>query len=224
MNQRQIMGRNSKKYWRLIGALCISATLPMLASATVGGGQRIEILGYDKVEQKAFVLRHYDDARGRLPQLYYYDFTAKNPEKLVEVRSLYLDPKTKKYDEYDDQDNHFSSGINRIKKRLVPLTPDYTSVTLTVESLQQKKTSVNSWLGELGEAMQYQFKYRLITDEAKYSSASQTATTYSVCLTTDSRVYKIPSQPYALSTVKYKGTLMEGGYEYEDVVLLKQNK
>ena len=66
--------------------------LSVSALATVGGGQRIEILGYDKAEQKVFVLRHYDDGRGRLPQLYYYDLSSKNPEKLVEVRSLYIKP------------------------------------------------------------------------------------------------------------------------------------
>ena len=59
------------------GVLMSVMALSVSALATVGGGQRIEILGYDKAEQKVFVLRHYDDGRGRLPQLYYYDFTSK---------------------------------------------------------------------------------------------------------------------------------------------------
>lgn len=199
--------------------------LSVSALATVGGGQRIEILGYDKAEQKVFVLRHYDDGRGRLPQLYYYDLSNKNPERLVEVRSLYINPKTKKYDEFEDSNGRFSAGLKQIKNRVVTLKPTYTQVTVQVESLrQQKKSNLQSWLGEIGQGTEYQFSYKLNADEAKYSSPVHSATTYSVCLTTDNVLYKVPNQPYALTTVKYKGTLMEGGYDYQDVVLLQQTK
>lgn len=199
--------------------------LSVPALATVGGGQRIEILGYDKAEQKVFVLRHYDDGRGRLPQLYYYDLSSKNPEKLVEVRSLYINPKTKKYDEFEDSNGRFSKELKQIKNRVVTLKPTYTQVTVQVESLrQQKKNNLQSWLGEIGQGTEYQFNYKLNADEAKYSSPVHSATAYSVCLTADNVVYKVPNKPYALSTVKYRGTLMEGGYDYQDVVLLKQTK
>ena len=40
--------------------------------ATVGGPQNIEVLGLDQTDQKIYVMRHYLDGRGRLPQLYYY--------------------------------------------------------------------------------------------------------------------------------------------------------
>ena len=206
------------------GVLMSVMALSVSALATVGGGQRIEILGYDKAEQKVFVLRHYDDGRGRLPQLYYYDFTSKKPEKLVEVRSLYINPKTKKYDEFEGSNGRFSAGLKQIKNRVVSLKPSYTQVTVQVETLKQKKTNLSSWLGEIGQGTEYQFNYKLKADEAKLSSSSHSATTYSVCLTTDNVVYKVPNQPYALSTVKYKGTLMEGGYDYQDVVLLNQTK
>lgn len=199
--------------------------LSVSALATVGGGQRIDILGYDKAEQKVFVLRHYDDGRGRLPQLYYYDLSSKSPEKLVEVRSLYINPKTKKYDEFEDSGGRFSKELKQIKNRVVALKPSYTQVRVQVESLrQQKKSNLQSWLGEIGQGTEYQFNYKLHADEAKYSSPVHSATAYSVCLTSDNVIYKVPNQPYALSTVKYKGTLMEGGYDYQDVVLLQQTK
>lgn len=205
----------------LISVMALSVS----ALATVGGGQRIDILGYDKAEQKVFVLRHYDDGRGRLPQLYYYDLSSNNPEKLVEVRSLYVNPKTKKYDEFEDNKGRFSNGLKQIKNRVVTLKPTYTQVTVQVQSLrQQKVTNLQSWLGEIGPGTEYQFNYKLNADEAKYSSPVHSATTYSVCLTTDNVVYKVPNQPYALATVNYKGTLMEGGYDYQDVVLLLQTR
>lgn len=44
-------------------------TLSAHSYATVGGGQKIEVLGYQQKEKKLYVLRHYEDGRGRLPQL-----------------------------------------------------------------------------------------------------------------------------------------------------------
>lgn len=72
------------------------ACLPIISFATVGGQQRIEVLGYDQKDQKVYLLRHYEDGRGRLPQLYYYNFKSKQPNQLVQVNSLYINPKTKK--------------------------------------------------------------------------------------------------------------------------------
>ncbi|HCA4913809.1 TPA: hypothetical protein MW124_003736, partial [Acinetobacter baumannii] len=42
-------------------------TLSAHTYATVGGGQKIEVLGYQQKEKKLYVLRHYEDGRGRLP-------------------------------------------------------------------------------------------------------------------------------------------------------------
>ncbi|MBV6590196.1 hypothetical protein JMA07_19275, partial [Acinetobacter baumannii] len=42
-------------------------TLSAHSYATVGGGQKIEVLGYQQKEKKLYVLRHYEDGRGRLP-------------------------------------------------------------------------------------------------------------------------------------------------------------
>lgn len=58
--------------------------------ATVGGPQNIEVLGLDQADQKIYVMRHYLDGRGRLPQLYYYQLNSKTPSKLIEVKSLYI--------------------------------------------------------------------------------------------------------------------------------------
>ncbi len=71
------------------------------AYATVGGPQNIEVLGFDKKDiEKIYVMRHFHDGRGRLPQLYYYQLNAKSPTQLITVKSLYINPKTKRID-YD---------------------------------------------------------------------------------------------------------------------------
>ncbi len=62
-------------------------TLSAHSYATVGGGQKIEVLGYQQKEKKLYVLRHYEDGRGRLPQLYYYLL---NSNRLINLSRLNL--------------------------------------------------------------------------------------------------------------------------------------
>src|SRR5690554_549814 len=101
--------------------LLLPLSLPGLAFATVGGPQNIEVLGYEVKEQKLYIMRHYLDGRGRLPQLYYYNFKSQKPNQLVQVNSLYINPKTKKID-YDQQPTRFNAELAKIKNRLNPLT------------------------------------------------------------------------------------------------------
>ena len=210
----------------VIQAVGIAAllALPMSTLATVGGGQRIEVVGYEPTDQKVYILRHFDDGRGRLPQLYYYDLKAKYPQPLVEVRSLYINPKTKKYDELDYQNTFFTNRLNSIKQRVITLKSDYVPTTIKVNSFTQRQAKVESWLEDLGVLTEYKFDYKVVTDDGKYTSLLQSVTGYRIYLVADNNLYRIPNQPYAVTTVKYIGTLMEGGYEYEDVVLLKQGK
>lgn len=73
-----------------IAALLLALGIPVSAFATVGGPQNIEVLGYEVKDQKLYLLRHYLDGRGRLPQLYYYNFKSKTPNQLIQVNSLYI--------------------------------------------------------------------------------------------------------------------------------------
>ena len=70
-----------------IAALLLALGIPVSAFATVGGPQNIEVLGYEVKDQKLYLLRHYLDGRGRLPQLYYYNFKSKTPNQLIQVNS-----------------------------------------------------------------------------------------------------------------------------------------
>lgn len=91
---------------------------PLSAYATVGGPQHIEVLGLDRKAQKIYLMRHFEDGRGRLPQLYYYQLNGTNPTKLIQVDSLYINPKTKLID-YDQNSTQFDIEIAKIQKRLL---------------------------------------------------------------------------------------------------------
>ena len=188
------------------------------AHATVGGGQPIDVLGYDKKDQKIYVLRHYQDAGGRLPQLYYYALNSAQPNKLIEVKSIYLDPKTKKYDHHL-REKEINQSIEQIKKRLIPLQ--------ILNPKQVKLTSnytvkhVPSW-GEPDQLIpQFHYHYQLNDQTSQLKSAKHSAISYKHNLHV-SQYYKIPQQNISLAVVTYLAFPEETGYNKQDAVLLSR--
>ena len=186
--------------------------------ATVGGGQTLEFLGYDVKDQKLYLLREFEDARGRLPQLYYYQFNQKKTEpKLVEVKSLYINPKTKKID-YDQDGTRFEKQLNTIKKRLQPLTAQ----NLKGTQLHPIKESVKvvPHIYEPNEKMtQYRYQYQV--SSGKYRSQTHSAVSYKPNLHI-LQAFVVPNQPYKVVSIQYLAFPEETGYTTEDPVLLRQ--
>lgn len=192
-----------------------------ISSATVGGGQSIEFLGYDIKAKKLYLLRHYEDGRGRLPQLYYYAFNkSTSNDKLIEVQSLYINPKTHKID-YDQDQIQFEKKLNIIKQRLSPLTElkDNSNKSDITKIIIQKKTIKQSpvWYDSSKKIPEYHFKYT--AQNYRYKSKTQVAKTYDEKLNI-SQKYIIPHQNKMIIAVKYFGIPVETGYSKEDPVLL----
>ena len=114
--------------------------LPCTSFATVGGPQNIEILGYDHQDQKVYLLKHYEDGRGRLPQLYYYQFkNNQHPEKLIQVNSLYINPKTQKIEK---KTTFFKTPLGAARKR-IPSCPLEQKCYFFVEAILPAKSRVS---------------------------------------------------------------------------------
>ena len=186
------------------------------ASATVGGGQSLDVLGYDAKDQKVYLLRHYEDERGRLPQLYYYSLKASQPTQLIEVKSIYLDPKTQKYDYYLREKQVYQS-IHQIKKRLIPLTQLNPKQVHVASNFTTKQ--VTSWGDPELLISQYRYQYQLIDQRKPITSKPTTATSYRQDLHV-SQYYQIPKQNITLAVVKYFAFPEETGYSNEDALLL----
>src|SRR5690606_39212645 len=108
-------------------------------------------------DQKLYLLRHYLDGRGRLPQLYYYHFKSKTPNQLVQVNSLYIHPKTKKID-YDQDSKKFDQEIAKIKKRLTPV------ISLPKQNIQLKvlktcKGTAPAWHDPKQKVLKWTYQY-----------------------------------------------------------------
>lgn len=190
-----------------------SMVLP--AYATVGGPQHIEVLGLDQNDHKIYVMRHFEDGRGRLPQLYYYQLNSKNPSTLIQVRSLYINPKTKLID-YDQDSSQFDQQITQIKKRLLPLQPIHNS-NANIQILTTINGTARAWYDPQESIDKWSYKYRV--KSFRLNSSLQTAESYKQGLNI-SKVYKVPKNNSMLVTVKYLGIPFEMGYNIEDPVLL----
>ncbi|WP_216934200.1 MULTISPECIES: aminotransferase [unclassified Acinetobacter] len=197
--------------------LLLPLSLPGLAFATVGGPQNIEVLGYEVKEQKLYILRHYLDGRGRLPQLYYYNFKSKTPNQLIQVNSLYINPKTNRID-YDQESRKFDQDIAKIKKRLIPLGSIQSSKP-QLKVLKTIKDSAPAWHDPNEKVPKWTYQYQVKFGSQK--SPLQQAVSYQQGLKI-SQAYKVPRHNKTLVTVKYLGIPFETGYSIEDPVLLSR--
>lgn len=208
-------------------ALCSMATTLW---ATVGGGETLSVMGYEPKQQKIYLLRDYEDGRGRVPQLYYFDLKAKNPQKLVEVKSLYRQPETQKIEYISIEDKgytQFKQQLDTIQQRLTPLTPlKSNSIQLKINRLTSKQ--IVAWydryddskpLAQKDKIPQYQYRYTLHSQQPKLQSLAQTATSYQKDLHIR-HVYAVPQQSYRIAIVRYLGIDFETGYHVDDAILL----
>ncbi|AMW78992.1 hypothetical protein AMD27_08925 [Acinetobacter sp. TGL-Y2] len=195
--------------------------IPLSAYATVGGGQHLEFLGYEPKDQKLYVLRHFEDGRGRLPQLYYYQFSTQSTLKpqMIRVNSLYINPKTRKID-YDQDDAQFNQQLSKIKKRLKPLVK-IKSEQIKLDLSQKSQKHVPSIFSELSKIVQYRFRYQLYNPT--HQSHKQEAISYTPKIRVN-QAYSIPHQRQQIATVTYMAFPEEGGYNTEEPVLLIPKK
>lgn len=225
---------------KLLSIICLYLISINVSWATVGGDQKLEFLGYESTDQKIYLLRHYEDGRGRLPQLYYFDLKSKNPNKLIGVKSIYYNPKTGKIDidQYED-DSSFNKQLTTLKNRLQPLQKISTA-SIKLIYLNQQEKQVPVWFDKYDDSKtdsqkqkvsEYHYRYQLSSQSTGKSKAQskklisqpQTAISYRQDLQIN-QAFNIPDQPYKVVGVKYLGDQFETGYSWEDAVLLEKSK
>lgn len=200
---------------RILCSAFILSGISLPVYATVGGPQHIEVLGLDQKDQKIYVMRHFEDGRGRLPQLYYYQLNSSKPAAPIQVKSLYINPKTKKID-YDQDSAQFDQEIAKIKKRLAPLKPIHHN-NASIQILTTKNGTAKAWYDPQESIDKWTYQYQVKSRPLK--SPVQTAESYKQGLKI-SQAYKVPQHQNILVTVKYLGIPFETGYTIEDPVLL----
>ena len=201
-----------------LGWICVFLTASP-SHATVGGKSFIELLGYEAKDQKLYLLKHDEDASGRLPQLYYFDFKSAQPEQLIEVKSIYPRTKTGEIDYFSDgTDVPFERELKKITRRLKKLYPINPNIfKINVE--KQETVHVPAWAEPEKTMPEYRYDYTV--EDSPYKSTSQQAVSYAPKLAVK-QAFRIPKQDRIVVTVEYFGFPDETMYTDEDAIILSK--
>ena len=201
-----------------LGLSSVLFTVPV-SYATVGGKSYIELLGYEAKDQKLYLLKHDEDASGRLPQLYYFDFKSARPEQLIEVKSIYPRTKTGEIDYFSDgTDVPFERELKKITRRLKKLYPINPNIfNINVE--KQETVHVPAWAEPEKTMPEYRYDYTV--EDSPYKSTSQQAVSYAPKLAVK-QAFRIPKQDRIVVTVEYLGFPDETMYTDEDAIILSK--
>ena len=188
-----------------------------LSFATVGGAESIHIMGYDKKDQKIYLNRQYHDQSGRVPQLYYYQLSSKQPDKLIEVKSIYKDkdrnsPRTEQY---------VAQQLKNIQSRLIPLQQQNPK-KVTLKLLQQNRSTGEYWQTThpdgAFQVKKFEQTYQLC--QHHYQSNIHKSISYLKPEINISQYWQVSQHSVRIAVVSYLGLNIESGYPKEDPIFL----
>ena len=166
------------------------------AHATVGGPELAEVLGWDAVDQKAFVALHHFDDSGYFPTVLYFDLRRPSPLPMVVRWSL------------EDTPEH-ARKMSALRRRLRLLRPVPAS-TIPFRTEILKRDSIdgcgNRWA-----------RYRLKVEGRNVAFEAITVRDSVARLVS---LYAIPGRKERLGLISFVGIACESGYEVQVPVLL----
>lgn len=203
---------------QFVGCIAVFLCAP-LSHATVGGKAYVELLGYEVRDQKLYLLKHSEDASGRLPQLYYFDFKSAQPDHLVTVESIYPKNSNGEIDHFSDgNDIAFERELKKIKRRLKKLYPINPNI-FQIHIKKEETVQVPAWAEPEKTIPEYRYDYTV--QNRAYQSQVQQAVSYAPNLEVK-QAFRIPKQDRIVVTVEYLGFPDETMYTDEDAVILSK--
>ncbi len=102
----------------LLAAIMLSLLLTTdLAWGSVGGPSSLEVLGWDPVDRRVYVLEWLEDDSGDLPLLGYYLVDSDDPDRVIPVRGW------ARGEEWHARQVRFWARLDELRARLEPLEP-----------------------------------------------------------------------------------------------------
>ena len=202
--------------WQILYGVMLTS-LSSLTFATVGGAESIQIMGYDQKAQKLYLTRQYHDQSGRVPQLYYYQLNNQQPDKLIEVKSIY-----KNIDRHSPRaEQHVSKELKKIQSRLIPLHQQNRQ-KLHLNVIKTKTSTGDYWqTSHPDDAFQVKkYQQQFLLCQQNYGSTIQSSISYLQPKLNITQYWQVPQQPVRVAVVSYLGMNVESGYTKEDPVLL----
>jgi hypothetical protein len=178
---------------------------PREASATTGGPQTVEILGYEPVDEKVFMLRHFHDEGGALPQLEYMFVEGPHAGQVIQVRSWYRGP--------DSMDaTKLNERLAALRARLKALPKLRALPTLAAKHLRDITIPATF----PGDAPWIVGEMRVNASTPSHEGSKKIVLARGPLEIVDRR--ELPGA--ALVTIRYRGIFFETGYTTETTLLL----
>jgi hypothetical protein len=189
----------------LIPVLSLLAEATTLAvNAKLGGPRIADVLGYDPGDRKVYYTYTWEDESGLPPQLYYFSLASPNPDRAVTVKSWYKDQRTPLH-----------VRLNKLRERLVPLTPPKSDpLSMNVAITRSDRKRVSDWT----------VPRFFMNIELAYQSLQAKFEIIAYC---NRRVgvvdwHQVPGEDYAVANFTFTGDPFEVCYETQTVVLLSR--
>lgn len=186
------------------------------------------MIGRDLTAPKVYLLRHFEDGRGRLPQLYYFAVSKQSPSRsrLIQADSLYNRLPHNNQPDYDATDGQFEQRLTAIRQRTKPLKSLPTSAA-SLEILGHSMSRGTHWMDNPDikvYRITYRYRIRYQHGNTRFASSPQRLTAYghkpASVIPTIRQLYRVPQEQTVIATVEYLGLPFETGYTLEDAVLL----
>jgi hypothetical protein len=182
------------------------ALLAAMASATVGGPELLDVLGYDSVGRKVVVLRSYRDESGRPRELYSFRLDSPHPDRMV------------REDWFVEEDERIVEPERFVAytRRLIPLEAPRGTHEIRFELAQVEADSLVTWAW--GTVARTCFRVSITLGERSAALADTSFYRRPIGLL---GVYDIPGEAAYLAIVRYCRIPFEGGYTVDRPLLLR---
>ncbi len=200
-----------------------ASPLGSTAAEQSGGPHELEVLGYERASNKLYVLEHYRDASGDLPQLYYMYLRGPQMGRMVAVRGWYEGAGTPAAEAHFGL-SEFWARVERLREHLTPVT-ERTDHPWRLSTRVAKRRALRLFDGEQPiRKFVLQLRVRSTADEDRQKirsiGARVAVTAYLRPRAELETVYEIPGERFDVAIVSYVGVPYEVGYDKQLAILL----
>ncbi len=178
------------------------------------GPHTLDVLGFDAEHHRLYVLEHFDDESGDLPQLHFMHTRGHHVGRLVPVRDWYIGDAT-------EVEANFEPRLTELLSRLRPL-PSLSLDTLDLRTRVVRRRALRLYADQ-PPIRKFDLKLTVRPrDEESISSfgARTVVTAYLRPRAHLVEAYRIPGEHLAVAIVSYVGIPFEIGYEKHAALLV----
>lgn len=181
---------------------------------TCAGSHSLDPLGYEPEEHRLYLLEHFEDESGDLPQLHFMHARGHHIGRLVPVRHWYCG-------DAEEVEAAFEGRLAELRSRLLPLRPiPAEELVLTTRVVKRRALRLHPDSAPIRK-YDLRLSVRPLHSEAISSLGGRTVVTaYLRPRARISEAFRVPGERLAVAIVSYVGIPFELGYEKDAALLV----